>query len=368
VAAATPLTIPVQVTLSDFKLSGFVILVFSTVKGVTLVFRNDPLESVKVQSTFDSIPFIKEYLQQEIERQVRELFQEELPLAVYRLSLGLLEGEIRPPKERQDEDNSSNGTEIDEECFTDPLFISLESTDIPPFPEANMLRLRALMNSQRTLSLFTPAIHSAIYRAMPLSTDLDRVNLTDTPPTPTSRASRDIKPATPLYSNSSSHAHLKRRKRKRRIVNLRKDADSVVPSEASSDYSDSVTTSSAPECRHGGVGLPPPGARPTSVAGDRERSHLRRQFTPPQTGPVSLHRGQHPPLEPIVTDIPRVSTYTSPVSIAERPPTEMGGKYTGSIVERAFMMRFMTEMQRQAVEQQRRGSGGLERPPSCRTQ
>jgi distribution and morphology protein 34 len=155
VAAATPLTIPVQVTLSDFKLSGFVILVFSTVKGVTLVFRNDPLESVKVQSTFDSIPFIKEYLQQEIERQVRELFQEELPLAVYRLSLGLLEGEIRPPKERQDEDNSSNGTEIDEECFTDPLFISLESTDIPPFPEANMLRLRALMNSQRTLSLFT---------------------------------------------------------------------------------------------------------------------------------------------------------------------------------------------------------------------
>jgi distribution and morphology protein 34 len=47
-AASSGLTIPLQITLSNIRLSGFVILVFSKQKGLTLVFRNDPLESLKV--------------------------------------------------------------------------------------------------------------------------------------------------------------------------------------------------------------------------------------------------------------------------------------------------------------------------------
>jgi len=60
-AASSGLTIPLQITLSDIRLSGFVILVFSRQKGLTLVFRNDPLESIKVSSTFDSISFVRDY-------------------------------------------------------------------------------------------------------------------------------------------------------------------------------------------------------------------------------------------------------------------------------------------------------------------
>ncbi|KAI7053468.1 hypothetical protein KC352_g19635, partial [Hortaea werneckii] len=87
VAASSGLTIPLQITLSDIRLSGFVILVFSKMKGITLVFRNDPLESLKVSSTFDSIPFVRDYLQRTIENQLRILFMEDLPAIIHRLSL-----------------------------------------------------------------------------------------------------------------------------------------------------------------------------------------------------------------------------------------------------------------------------------------
>src|ERR1700753_1338905 len=88
-AAASGLTIPLQITLSDIRLTGFVILVFSRQKGLTIVFRNDPLESLKVSSTFDSIPFVRDYLQKEIEGQLRVLFMEDLPAILHRLSLRL---------------------------------------------------------------------------------------------------------------------------------------------------------------------------------------------------------------------------------------------------------------------------------------
>ncbi len=94
-AASSGLTIPLQITLSEIKLSGFVILVFSKQKGLTLVFRNDPLESLKVSSTFDSIPFVRDYLQKEIEGQLRVLFMEDLPAIIHRLSLRLWSSEYQ---------------------------------------------------------------------------------------------------------------------------------------------------------------------------------------------------------------------------------------------------------------------------------
>jgi distribution and morphology protein 34 len=181
----TPLTIPLQITLSDFKLSGFVILVFSEQKGITIVFRNDPLESLKVSSTFDSISFVRDFLQGEIEAQLRILFIDELPAIIHRLSLQLWVPEYRaeeiqnqmnttptptkgpghdplttPPQDPVD----SLGNVLDE---SDIASLSLDSAAETHslFSHKNLLSLATLTDSQRTLSLFTPSIQQVVYRA-----------------------------------------------------------------------------------------------------------------------------------------------------------------------------------------------------------
>lgn len=97
--AASPLTVPMRVRLSDVKLRAIIVLVVSRSKGVTLVFKNDPLESVRVSSTFDSVGVIQKYLQEEIEGQLREMFREDLPGIIHRLSQDWLRTETteRPP-------------------------------------------------------------------------------------------------------------------------------------------------------------------------------------------------------------------------------------------------------------------------------
>ncbi|KAJ4290568.1 ERMES complex subunit [Kalmusia sp. IMI 367209] len=190
-AASAGLTIPLQITLSDIRLSGFVILVFSKQKGVTLVFRNDPLESLKVSSTFDTIPFIKDYLQKEIEGQLRVLFMEDLPAIIHRLSLRLWSPEFQELESETEErlDSSKDTTApidplssppqdaVDE--FGNPMDASQMATlSLDPaseihasFSQKNMLRLAALSQSQRTLSLFTPGIREAVFRAWASNSD-----------------------------------------------------------------------------------------------------------------------------------------------------------------------------------------------------
>ncbi|KAG0335412.1 ERMES complex subunit [Podila humilis] len=85
-AADQPLVVPMLLRISDFKLRGIIVLVVDQIKGITLVFKNDPLESVLVSSTFDSITPIQKFLQSEIEKQLRNLFQEDLPSAIHNLS------------------------------------------------------------------------------------------------------------------------------------------------------------------------------------------------------------------------------------------------------------------------------------------
>lgn len=182
-SAASGLTIPLQITLSDIRLSGFVILVFSKQKGLTLVFRNDPLESLKVSSTFDSIPFVRDYLQKEIEGQLRVLFMEDLPAIIHRLSLRLWS----PDHQELETEERLKGTEDDTvpidplatppqdavDAFGNPLdeseiaALSLDSNGEihASFSQKNILRLAALSESQRTLSLFTPGIRDAVFRA-----------------------------------------------------------------------------------------------------------------------------------------------------------------------------------------------------------
>lgn len=182
-AAASGLTIPLQITLSDIRLSGFVILVFSKQKGLTLVFRNDPLESLKVSSTFDSIPFVRDYLQKEIEGQLRILFMEDLPAIIHRLSLRLWSPEHQELETEQRLDSANDTTPpIDPfatpaqdavDAFGNPIdesmisILSLEpASDVhASFSQKNILRLVQLSESQRTLSLDTPGINEAVFRA-----------------------------------------------------------------------------------------------------------------------------------------------------------------------------------------------------------
>ncbi|KAJ5959177.1 uncharacterized protein N7479_006327 [Penicillium vulpinum] len=301
-AAATPLTIPLQITLSDFKLSGFVILVFSKQKGITVVFRNDPLESLKVSSTFDSIPFVRDFLQKEIEAQLRILFMDELPAIIHRLSLRLWVPEYRTGEEMNDEtDNTAKsrsegpgqdplasppqdpvdslGNALNEsEIASLSLDSSVETHSL--FSQKNLLRLAALTDSQRTLSLFTPSIQEVVYRAWtspidtsefpssvisPLSPTLSRTHsqmgsmssLHET----ASNASAQSRPSMSSHSFSTStyglslgagrHSKAHARKRKKRVVDLRRpkttdDAMSVSDGSVITESSRPPSIASAP--------------------------------------------------------------------------------------------------------------------------
>ncbi|KAH8805546.1 mitochondrial distribution and morphology protein 34 [Xylogone sp. PMI_703] len=205
-AAASGLTIPLQITLSDIKLSAFIILVFSQQKGLTLVFRNDPLESIKVSSTFDSIPFVRDYLQKEIELQLRNLMMDELPAIIHRLSLRLWCPDYRT---KEDEEKAENSllTPKDDEVAIDPFASPpqdavdargnvLDASQISSlnldgsselstlFSQKNLLRLAALNDSHRTLSLFTPSIQEAVFRAWAGPTERNDSHGSSTPATP----------------------------------------------------------------------------------------------------------------------------------------------------------------------------------------
>ena len=88
--AHKPLVVPMDLSISELQLRGIIVLVVDQERGITLVFKNDPLESVKVSSSFDQMPNIRRLLQGQIERQLRGLFQEGLPQMIHNLSLLML--------------------------------------------------------------------------------------------------------------------------------------------------------------------------------------------------------------------------------------------------------------------------------------
>lgn len=181
-AASAGLTIPLSITLSEIKLSATVILVFSKQKGLTLVFQDDPLESIKVSSTFDSIQFVRDYLQRTIEGQLRNLMMDELPAIIHRLSLQLWCPD-QLPREETDLPKDKDEDEIAVDPFAEPpsdavdvhghvldanelSSLSLDGSETHSlFSQKNLLRLAALNDSQRTLSLFTPGIRDVLVRA-----------------------------------------------------------------------------------------------------------------------------------------------------------------------------------------------------------
>lgn len=131
-AANQPLIVPMNLRLSDLKLRGIVVLVVSKQKGVTLVFKNDPLQQVNVSTTFDSVVAIQRFIQQEIENQLRNVFQEDLPSIIHELSLRwlrdheeLTSGQSSPAKR-----GSIDRTNSDKTTVSDP------SSRIPTRPSS----------------------------------------------------------------------------------------------------------------------------------------------------------------------------------------------------------------------------------------
>ncbi|CAO3614868.1 unnamed protein product [Cunninghamella blakesleeana] len=103
-AADQPLVLPMLLRISDLKLRGIVVLVVSKTKGITLVFKNDPLENILISSTFDSVTSVRNFLQREIEKQLRNLFQEDLPVMIHNLSLRHIQSEQEKAKKQQQEE------------------------------------------------------------------------------------------------------------------------------------------------------------------------------------------------------------------------------------------------------------------------
>ncbi|OCK85612.1 hypothetical protein K432DRAFT_377499 [Lepidopterella palustris CBS 459.81] len=367
-AAASGLTIPLQITLSDIRLSGFVILVFSRQKGLTLVFRNDPLESLKVSSTFDSIPFVRDYLQKEIEGQLRVLFMEDLPAILHRLSLRLWSQEYQELDDENMLDSSKDTTApIDPlasppqdavDPFGNPIDESqISSFSLDPtseihasFSQKNLLRLAALTESHRTLSLFTPSIREAVFRAWAGAAERNDHSGTTTPSLTLSSLSRiqssfggvksasssivsgstgnettSSRPTLPSYSStqhglglgaarSRTHAN---RKRKKRVVNLRGDksnSDAASVTTETLTPAPSISLSDArsviPEERGEDLATPPM----SPIKGLR----VDRRSDDDETGELTDHDTTST-LTPILADPPESLRSKSKVSTASLP-------------------------------------------------
>ncbi|MCJ1380541.1 ERMES complex subunit [Xylographa soralifera] len=368
-AAASGLTIPLKITLSEIKLSAFIILVFSKQKGLTLVFRNDPLDSLKVSSTFDSIPFVRDYLQKEIEGQLRTLLMDEVPAIIHRLSLRLWVPEFRA---REDEDISrSRDPQRPEEKATDPLAsppqdpvdllgnaldsaqiasLSLDSTAETHslFSQKNLLRLAALNDSHRTLSLFTPGMREVVFRAWTGPTERgERTGFHSpvAPPYPGFTRKHSYGPSTSTtytFSDSSERTQLSARptlsnygssfnshtlgqskhgkpgrKRKHRVVNLRKpkgdiDDGQSVSGESSMSATISSTTSE--------LGIP------SAVSQDREG-----ELQTPPSSPLKTRDFRHSPESIDLRDTPPRLRDLTP-----RPPARTNSKVLGSSLRNTF--------------------------------
>lgn len=96
-AASHPLVVPMLLRLSHFRLNSYVVLVVSRQKGITLVFKTDPLQNVDINSTFDSIAVIQKFIQREIEGQLRQMFREDLPGIIHRLSQQWVKAKVEAP-------------------------------------------------------------------------------------------------------------------------------------------------------------------------------------------------------------------------------------------------------------------------------
>ena len=228
--------------------------------------------------------------------QLRTLMMDELPAIIHRLSLRLWCPEYGL---REEEEMAQAATSEEAEVTVNPFASpSLDAVDSQGsyldaseisslsldggseihslFSQKNLLRLAALTNSHRTLSLFTPSIRDAVFRAWAGPSERTDSAGTSTPATPgllRSQSSLAITSTTYTFTNKSSedgHTTISTRpslvslhtattglslgagrhsrshsmrKKKNRVVNLRK---SKITDDITSESGDSETSSAAP--------------------------------------------------------------------------------------------------------------------------
>lgn len=145
--------LPLDLKLSDLKINGIGIIVFSQSKGLTLVFKNDPLDSIAVSSTFDTVQVLATFLQNQIEKQIRDLFRETLPTLIHQVSIKYLSvdtvDEMKP-------------------AFTKSLETDAADTTMDSFAEysfQNLHKIMFLYNSRETLALDIPKFKNIFQRS-----------------------------------------------------------------------------------------------------------------------------------------------------------------------------------------------------------
>lgn len=161
--SSQPFSLPLNVKLSDIKLSGIIIIVFSKTKGLTLVFKNDPLENIKVSSTFDNVPVIERFLQKQIENQIRDLFRDILPSVLHKVSQKWTSNNIL----------NSLHSKLSGSTNSDISLFEFNSMDPPELSPANMLRLSTLTTSRQSLRLSVPVFRESIDRQNVFKFDLN---------------------------------------------------------------------------------------------------------------------------------------------------------------------------------------------------
>ncbi|ODQ79191.1 hypothetical protein BABINDRAFT_162231 [Babjeviella inositovora NRRL Y-12698] len=156
--ASESFALPLDLKLSSIKLSGIVIIVFSKEKGLTLVFRNDPLENITVSSTFDNVHVLANFLQTQIENQIRDVFRETLPSVLYRLS----------QKYTVDNNNLQDlhSHLISKQDEGERISLNDINPEAPNFLLAkNMKKLGTLTSSRQTFALYVPYMPDVYQRS-----------------------------------------------------------------------------------------------------------------------------------------------------------------------------------------------------------
>lgn len=138
-AAKQPLVVPMLLRLSNFELASIVVLVVSKQKGITLVFKTDPLKRVDINSTFDSIAVIQKFIQKEIENQLKQMFREDLPGIIHRLSQTWVKAKVETPYMTK-QPSSSPGTTLRPRDLTPPVLSRSRSSQTPAHSRPQLAR------------------------------------------------------------------------------------------------------------------------------------------------------------------------------------------------------------------------------------
>lgn len=146
--------LPLDLKLSDLKILGIGIIVFSKTKGLTLVFRNDPLDSINVSSTFDDVHVLANFLQKQIEHQIRDLFRETLPTLIHQFSL-------KYTSSLANNDFINNLKDHLKDLAQNPV---VDSADFESVTSATISKTAKLYGNRQTLDLRIPGFKRVVQR------------------------------------------------------------------------------------------------------------------------------------------------------------------------------------------------------------